>query len=84
MALPSGIGDREPAVGPHLAKPHSGQPALTWIVHQAGRAPCRTTQMQPVQRRSAACLQVRLIPHGSKIRQIPAKSKPVIRRGLVR
>lgn len=76
MAFLASRGDDEATIHPYLAKPHAGEPALAPIVHQAGRTPSRTAQVQPMQRRAAARFQVRLIPHKDKIRQMPIKSKP--------
>ena len=78
MASLSGCGNGGTTVRPYLAKPHCCQPALARIVHRRRWSPRRTAQMQTVQRGSAACLQVRLIPHGRKLRQISVKGKAMM------
>ena len=75
MTPAAGFGDGELAIRTQAAQTHGGEPALARIIHQARRTTRRPAQMQPVQRRPAACFKVRLVPHRGKIRHAPGKSK---------
>jgi len=63
MSHTPGVGDLIPFIRPLLREPHMPEAGEARPVLQAVRPSGRATQREPVQRRTAARLEIRLIPH---------------------
>lgn len=72
--------DPETPVRATLAELNGRQPDQARIIRQARGASRRPAQMQAVQRRPAACLKVRLIPHGLNLGQTIMPGKDALPR----
>jgi hypothetical protein len=72
----SGPGDHATAIRTDAAEPHICKPALAGLVHQTGRPPSLTTEVQPMQSRPAASFKIRLIPHQARITGASEKCNP--------
>ena len=58
------IGDFKPTIRALLRQGHAGQAQQAGAILQPFGPPMRAHQRQPMQRRTAAGFQIRLIPHG--------------------
>ncbi len=75
-------GDDETAIGSQTAEVHTGQAIETRGIQHGGWTTHLTAQMQPVQRRSAACFKVRLVPHTFQSQDVASKASLVANTGF--
>jgi hypothetical protein len=71
------LADHVTTIGIDTAETHASKPALAPLVHQAGRPAGLTAEIQPMQSRTAACFEIRLIPHHGRITEAAVKRKHI-------